>query len=84
MPVLTVKKCSPLARTSGRVTAAGEPLGDLGGAACRVDVGADDDELVAAQARDRVGRAHRGGQPRREREQHLVAGGVAERVVDQS
>ena len=49
----------------------------------RVDARADRDELVAAEARDRVGRAQRGGQPRREREQHLVAGGVAERVVDQ-
>ena len=59
-----------------------EPLGDLGDAAPRVDVGADHDELVAAQARDGVGHPHRGGQPRRQGEQHLVAGGVAEGVVD--
>ena len=66
------------ARDRGR-----EPLGDVRGAGGAVDVGADDDELVAAEARDGVGRAQRGGEPRRQREQHLVAGGMPERVVDQ-
>ena len=82
MPMLTVKKCSPLSRTSGRLTAAASRSATSVAPRAAVDVGADDDELVAAQARDRVGRAHRGGQPGRQREQHLVAGGVAERVVD--
>ena len=81
-PTLTVQKCSPLSSTSGLGDRGREPLGDVDGAARAVDVGADDDELVAAQARDRVRRADRGGQPGREGQQHLVAGGVTERVVD--
>ena len=83
MPVLTVNECSPLSRTSRAVTAVASRSRDLGRAAGAVDVGADHDELVAAEPRDRVGRAHRVGQPGREREQHLVPGGVAGRVVDQ-
>ena len=47
-----------------------------------VDVLADDHELVAAEPRDRVGRAHGGREPARERDQHRVAGGVAVEVVD--
>ena len=60
-----------------------EPLRELDRAAGAADVGADHDELVAAEPRDRVGRPDRLGQPSREGEQHLVAGGVAGRVVDQ-
>ena len=81
MPVLTVKKCSPLSRLSGRATAAASRSATSVRRG-HVDVGTDHDELVAAQARDGVGRAHRVGQPGRQREQHLVAGGVPERVVD--
>ena len=47
-----------------------------------VDVLADDHELVAAEPRDRVGGAHRGGEPARERDEHRVAGRVAVEVVD--
>ena len=60
-----------------------EALSDLRGLVGRVDAGADDDELVAADARDGVRRAHRGGQPGGEGEQDGVAGGMAEGVVDQ-
>ena len=41
-----------------------------------------DDELVAAEPRDGVGFAHRRGEPLRDRLQQLVAGVVAQRVVD--
>ena len=47
-----------------------------------VDVLADDEELVAAEPRDGVGRAHGGGEPARERDEHRVAGRVAVEVVD--
>ena len=60
----------------------GKALGDLGHAARPVGVGADDDELVPAESRDRVGRAHSGRQPGRQGGQDRVAGGVTERVVD--
>ena len=43
----------------------------------RVEARQHDDELVAAQARDRVALAHRAGQPLRDRLQQLVAGVVA-------
>ena len=42
----------------------------------------DQDELVAAEPRDRVGFAYRGRETLRHRLQQLVAGIVAERVVD--
>ena len=51
----------------------------LGGAGVAFE---DDDELVAAQARDQVVLAHRLAQPLRHRLEQLVAGAVAERVVD--
>ena len=47
-----------------------------------VDVLADDDELVAAEAGDQVAGAHGGAQPVGHLDEQLVAGGVAERVVD--
>ena len=81
--MLTVKKCSPLVRLERAVTAAASRSATSRRLARPVDVGADDDELVAAEPRDGVGGAQRGGQPGRQREQHLVAGGVAERVVDE-
>jgi hypothetical protein len=40
-------------------------------------------ELVPAESRHRVPRSHGGGQPGRQRDQELVADGVAEAVVDQ-
>ena len=46
------------------------------------DVLEQDRELVAAEARGHVGAARARVQPARELDQHLVAGGVAERVVD--
>ena len=48
----------------------------------RVEARQDHDELVAAQPRDGVRLAHRAGQPLRDRLQQLVAGVVAQRVVD--
>ena len=47
-----------------------------------VDVLADDDELVAAEAGDEVARAHGRAQPARDLDEQLVAGRVAEGVVD--
>ena len=46
------------------------------------DVLEQDRELVAAEPRHGVAHAQRGAQARRDRLQHPVAGGVAERVVD--
>ena len=48
-----------------------------------VELLAHDQELVAAEPRHGVGRADRIVQPRRERDQQVVARRVAERVVDQ-
>ena len=48
----------------------------------RIEARQDDDEFVAAQARDGVGFAHRRGEPLRDRLQQLVAGIVTQRVVD--
>ena len=83
MPVLTVKKYSPLSTTSGRWTAAASRSAICVASWAASDAGADDDELVAADPRDGVRGAHGGGQAGSEREQDGVAGGVAERVVDQ-
>ena len=47
-----------------------------------IEPGQDQHELVAAEPRDGVRLAHRAGQPLRDRLQQLVAGIVAERVVD--
>ena len=59
-------------------------LGDRLGGQPRVavEVGQQDQELVAALAREQVGRAHDAAQAHRDPPQQLVAGGVAERVVD--
>ena len=64
---------------------AGERLRDAAGQrddVVLVDVLADDDELVATEAGDQVSGAHRGAQPGRHLDEQLVAGGVAEGVVD--
>ena len=47
-----------------------------------VDVGLDDREFVAADARYRVGFAHAAAQPAGHGAQQLVADGVSERIVD--
>ena len=47
-----------------------------------VEVGGDHDELVATQARHRVGEPHHAEQALRDVFQHLVAGLVAQAVVD--
>ena len=52
-------------------------LGDVG------DVFAHDHELVAAEARHRVGRADRTGEPTRDLDEQLVADDVTETVVDE-
>ena len=54
-----------------------------GGAGVVVEVGQQQHELVAAVAGEQVGRARAGRQARRDLAQQLVAGGVAERVVDE-
>ena len=66
------------ARLSARIGALGE-LFDL---ALVGEVLADDDELVAAESRDGVVAADRGGEPAPHRDEQLVAGVVAEAVVD--
>ena len=55
---------------------------DLEGRVRGVEAGQHEHELVAAEARDRVRLAHRRREPLRDRLQQLVAGVVAERVVD--
>ena len=47
-----------------------------------LDAGAEDGELVAAEARDQVAVAHGAAQPVRDLDQQPVAGLVAEAVVD--
>lgn len=60
----------------------GDPLGDHHRVDLRVHVVAQDRELVAAEARDRVDLAGDAAQARRHEAQQAVAGAVAERVVD--
>ena len=60
-----------------------DALGDPDRLVRAVELLAHDEELVAAQPRDGVGRAHRVVQPRRERDQQVVARLVAQRVVDE-
>ena len=57
-------------------------LGDLSGGAGPVDILEQDRELVARQARDQVGIAHARLQAGGDLLEHLVAGEVAEAVVD--
>ena len=57
-------------------------LGDLFDLALIGEVFADDDELVAAEPRDGVVATDRGGEPSAHRDEQLVAGVVAEAVVD--
>ena len=57
-------------------------LRDLRRGVGRLQIGQQDGELVAAHARDRVLLAQRRLQPRGDRFQQLVAGRMAERVVD--
>ena len=59
-----------------------DPLGGLGGGLDVVDVLQQDRELVAAEAGGGVGGADAGRDPLGHLEQHPVAGGVAEAVVD--
>ena len=59
-----------------------DALGDRGGVAGLVDRAQQQRELVAAEAGEEVGLARRAPEPRRGLLQHLVADGVAERVVD--
>ena len=59
-----------------------QTLGDQLGTGRKRELCGDDDELVAAEAPDRVGLAHDRVEPRGDRAQQIVAGGVAQRVVD--
>ena len=60
-----------------------DPLGDPGRAALVPDVLGEHGELVAAEARDRVSGAQRLLDPGGHGGEQLVAGGVAEAVVDE-
>ena len=81
IPTLAEIRCWVPSTSSGSCTAAAtrQPSAERD---ALVDVLADDDELVAAEPRDGVRRAHRGGEPARERDQHGVAGRVPVEVVD--
>ena len=84
MPTLAVDVLRLAAEPNGRVERARRARSAIASASCSLgDVLAEDDELVAAEARDGVARAQR---PRAARSRHgqqqLVAGVVAERVVD--
>ncbi len=59
-----------------------QALGDQLGARRQRELLGDHDELVAAETPERVGVAHDAVEPRGDRLQQLVAGAVAERVVD--
>ena len=66
-----------------RLEGGDDPLGHARGRALVGNPIEQDDELVAAEPRDRVAGPQRGLQPRRDLHQQLVAGGVPERVVDE-
>ena len=61
----------------------GDPVGDRDRLVLVGEAVDQDAELVAAEAGDDVAGAQVGAQPRRDRPQQLVAGVVAEAVVDQ-
>ena len=61
----------------------GDALGDADRLVRAVELLADDEELVAAEPRHGVGRAHGVVEPRGERDEQVVAGPVAHRVVDE-
>ena len=61
-----------------------QALGDQLRARLQRELLGDHDELVAAEAPERVGLAHDAVEPRRDRPQQLVADAVPERVVDAS
>ena len=82
MPMLAVTNCVPASSMNGRAKLGGDPLGGGDRARARCDLLEQQSELVAAEARDRVGRAHRLAQPRGDADQQVVAGLVAECVVD--
>ena len=81
--MLALTKCSRSAQDEGPGERLGDPLGDPGRAALAADVLGQDRELVAAEAGDRVARAQRLLEPRGDRREQLVAGRVAEAVVDE-
>ena len=83
MPTLAETNCSVVPSSNGRASAAGHALGDADRHLGLGEVVADDAELVAAEARDRVARAQHLGEPPGQQAQQLVAGAVAERVVDE-
>ena len=81
--MLAVTKCSPRRQHDRLVDRLRDALGDADRLVRAVELLADDEELVAAEPRDRVAGAHRVVQPRRQRDEQLVARLVAERVVDE-
>ena len=83
MPMLAVMKCSPEREDDRLVDRLRDALGDADRLVRAVEVLADDEELVAAQPRDGVRRPHGVVEPRRQRDEQVVAGLVAERVVDE-
>ena len=80
-PIVTV--VSPLgAELEGLLERVEQAFGDQRGARVGREVADEHDELVAAEAAERVDLPHHAMQPRGDRLQQLVADRVAERVVD--
>ena len=82
MPTLTASVTSRPVERDRRLQGRHHAAGDLDRVQLALGVADQDRELVAAEARGGVDRAHAVVQPPRDLLQHLVAGGVAEAVVD--
>ena len=82
MPRLQPTNSSLPSSRSGARERFEDPLGGVGGVLCAADVLEQDGELVAAEAGGGVARADAGVQALGDLQQHRVAGGVAEAVVD--
>ena len=80
--MLASRNTSPVASTNGSVEHGSHALGDGDHVALVLRVVADDGELVAAEARDRVARAQHALDALRDDGEQLVAGREAEAVVD--
>ena len=80
--MLAVTNCEPAVEHERAGEAGRDPLGGRDRVAFAGDVVQQQAELVAAEARDRVGRPDGLAESRRDARQQLVAGVVPERVVD--
>ena len=81
--MLADAKCSAPSTTNGLREGRRDALGHLGRGALVGDVLEQDPELVASEPSDRVARAQRLAQSRRDVDEQRVARGVAHAVVDE-